>query len=162
MIKPPEPAGMWLRCIPQSHPRHPAHPLRVRHRGKGVGKSQKLHSELMTKQKVAEMEAWSSGDTHQGHRKPETNSRAPFPPETFGEFLGVGLGSTAKGLGSSEGRVESSLFGHTSLAQAPAPLVQGLVICPALLPGQGSQPGPKARGPALCTLRTVLSPLGLF
>lgn len=118
----PEPAGMCLRCSPQP----PAHSLRVCHWGKGVRKTQKLHPELTTKPSCRDGSLEQQTLT-QGHRKPETNSRALW--------RGSGVG-----LGSGGGWVESSLFGHTSLAQAPAPLAQGLVISPAWLPGQGRKP----------------------
>lgn len=59
--------------------------------------------------------------------------KARNPPRALWRGSGVGLGSAG-------GWVESSLVGHTSLAQAPAPLAQGLVISPAWPPGWGRKP----------------------
>lgn len=77
MMKPPEPSGIWLRCNPPL----PAHLLSVLHWGKGDGKSQELHSELVTKQKFV---GWKPGVAKAFTKA--TESQEPTP-ELFGEVL---------------------------------------------------------------------------
>lgn len=111
LLRAPESAGMWLRHSPLPS----AHLLRVLLWGKEVGKGQGFHSELVTKQKVAEMEVWTGKDTHQ--RPHEAGNQFQSSLERLGGWL---MGNTGRW-------VESCAFGPLSLALAHAPLPQRLV-----------------------------------